>query len=299
MKLSSQLKSCRTAFVSLALALLFGFPASAQDGEKPALMPLPTHVVVNSSPGAALSVSGPFTVVFDGYSDDRLEKAAARFRTDAGRLTGFPGGSVGPRLTVSTRADALSGRLGAAEGYQLIIDEAGVRLIADGPDGVLRGLATLRQLVELRGANYILPFAQIEDAPRFAWRGVMIDTVRHFVEFDTLKRQIDAMERVKLNVLHMHISDNEGFRVESLSFPRLTEVASGGQFYTQAQVRELVAYAADRGVRIVPEIDVPAHTGAIMTAYPELAAGPFDPKDRRSMFTAAIDPTKPQLFARR
>ncbi len=282
--------------MSLALALLFGFPASAQDGEKPALMPLPTHVVVNSSPGAALSVSGPFTVVFDGYSDDRLEKAAARFRTDAGRLTGFPGGSVGPRLTVSTRADALSGRLGAAEGYQLIIDEAGVRLIADGPDGVLRGLATLRQLVELRGANYILPFAQIEDAPRFAWRGVMIDTVRHFVEFDTLKRQIDAMERVKLNVLHMHISDNEGFRVESLSFPRLTEVASGGQFYTQAQVRELVAYAADRGVRIVPEIDVPAHTGAIMTAYPELAAGPFDPKDRRSMFTAAIDPTKPQTY---
>jgi len=124
----------------------------------------------------------------------------------------------------------------------------------------------------------------------------MIDTSRHFMSVDTIKRQIDAMERVKLDVLHLHLSDNEGFRVESKRFPKLTQVASHGQFYTQDQIRDLVAYAAERGVRIVPEIDVPAHTGAILQAYPDLAAK-TDPADRFASVNPALNPADEATYA--
>jgi hexosaminidase len=108
-----------------------------------------------------------------------------------------------------------------------------VTLDADGALGVLRGLATLRQLIEVNPPGAALPLVAIDDAPRFAWRGVMIDTARHFMTLETVKRQIDAMERVKLNVLHMHLSDDQGFRVESKRYPKL-QTTGDGQHYTQA-----------------------------------------------------------------
>ncbi|MGH6997566.1 MAG: beta-N-acetylhexosaminidase, partial [Phenylobacterium sp.] len=172
-------------------------------------------------------------------------------------------------------ADPGARTLDAREAYRLQVSPRGVALQADGPIGVLRGLATLRQLIETGpGGAASLPLVAIDDAPRFPWRGVMIDTARHFMSVETIKRQIDAMEQVKLNVLHLHLSDNEAFRVESRRYPRLHEVASHGQFYTQAEIRELVAYAADRGVRVVPEFDVPGHARAMTLAYPQLASNP-------------------------
>lgn len=278
------------------LAVLTLGAASAHAGQA-ALMPLPSSAMVQAAEGQALAISGRFVVRFEAYSDARLQRAVSRFQTDVNALTGAAPTTDGPALTIVVTADPAVGTLSAKEAYSLVVTEDGVRLTAAGQDGVLRGLATLRQLVQAQGKGFVLPYAQIEDSPRFAWRGLMVDTARHFVELDTLKRQIDAMERVKLNVLHFHFSDNEGFRVESLRYPRLTEVGSHGQYYTQAQVRELVAYAADRGIRVVPEIDVPAHTGAIMIAYPELAAMPVDPNNRLAMFGAAIDPTKPETYA--
>ena len=278
------------------LAVLTLAAASASAGDA-ALMPLPASTTVQSGEGQALAISGRFVVRFEGFSDARLQRAVARFQADVNQLTGEATTTDGAALVIAVTADPAAGTLEAKEAYSLKVAEDGVRLTATGQDGVLRGLATLRQLVQAQGGGFVLPYAQIEDSPRFAWRGLMIDTARHFIELDTLKRQIDAMERVKLNVLHFHFSDNEGFRIESLRYPRLTEVGSHGQFYTQAQVRELVAYAADRGIRVVPEIDVPAHTGAIMVAYPELAAMPVDPNNRLAMFGAAVDPTKPATYA--
>lgn len=283
-------------------AIILAVTAGAAWAEPEGLMPLPRAVRTagGSQADAVLSVSAPFAVRFDGYDDDRLRAATNRFQADIDRLAGPSGssaGTAGPALVIATRPDPRANHLGAAEAYRLTVGADGVRLTADGPDGVLRGLATLRQLLERGGEGAVLPYVEIDDAPRFAWRGLMIDTARHFMTLETLKRQIDAMERVKLNVLHLHFSDNEGFRIESLRYPLLTTVASHGQYYTQDQVRDLVAYAAARGVRVVPEIDLPAHTGAIMTAYPELAAGAFDPNNRISMFGAAMDPTKPETYA--
>ncbi len=206
-----------------------------------------------------------------------LDRAAERFQRDLARLTGvetFAAG--GPALEITcAAADPGALTLKAREAYRLQVSPRGVALQADGPVGVLRGLATLRQLIETGpGGAASLPLVAIDDAPRFPWRGVMIDTARHFMSVETIKRQIDAMEQVKLNVLHLHLSDNEAFRVESRRYRRLHEVAGHGQFYTQGQIRELVAYAADRGVRVVPEFDVPGHARAMTLAYPQLASNP-------------------------
>ncbi|MBL8553978.1 MAG: beta-N-acetylhexosaminidase [Phenylobacterium sp.] len=240
-------------------------------------MPRPQSVTEQAG---ALAIPGRLAIVWTGCHELRLDRAAERFQRDLGRLTGIETfAAAGPRLDIACRAaepGALA--LGAREAYRLQVDERGVRLEADGPIGVLRGLATLRQLLETApDGSAALPFVEIDDKPRFAWRGVMIDTARHFMTVGTLKRQIDAMEQVKLNVLHLHLSDNEAFRVESRRYPRLHGIAAQGQFYTQAQIRHLVAYAADRGVRVVPEFDVPGHTRAIILAYPQLASHPVGP----------------------
>jgi hexosaminidase len=132
---------------------------------------------------------------------------------------------------------------------------------------VLRAYATLRQLAGLSPSGIAIAHQTIADAPRFAWRGVMLDPARHFLSVATLKRQIDAMERLKFNTLHLHLSDDQGFRVESRRYPRLN---ADGEFYRQSEIRDLVAYAADRGIRIVPEFDVPGHSRAFVTAYPEV-----------------------------
>lgn len=285
----------RSGAASLALAAVLAVQHGSARAEGPALAPWPREVRIEAE---ALSLGGPFQVSWSGYRDARLDRAAARFAKDIDRRAGLGPGPQGPALIIDIAAsDPAANALGAKEAYVLEIGPQGAKLAAQGPDGALRGLATLRQLVRAQGAGFAVPYGRIEDGPRFAWRGLMIDPVRHFVSMPVLKRQIDMMERVKLNVLHLHVSDNEGFRVESLRYPRLTEVASHGQYYTQAEIRELVTYAADRGVRIVPEIDVPGHTGAILTAYPELSAKAFDPKNRLAMFTVAMDPTKPETYA--
>lgn len=274
-----------------AAALALGSPAFAA----PTLMPLPQ--TLNLGEGA-LPIAGAFVVAWDeGCRDAFLDRALTRFQADLERLTGVelkPG--AGPRLEIACRPDPARAGLEAREAYRLSITPQGVRLEADGPLGVLRGLATLRQIVETSPVGVSAPTMTVDDRPRFVWRGVMIDTARHFMALPTLKRQIDAMEAVKLNVLHLHLSDNEGFRVESRRYPRLHEVASGGRYYTQDQIRELVAYAADRGVRIVPEFDVPGHTKALIEAYPELGARPAKAAGPMAIGGPALSPASETTY---
>lgn len=249
----------RVMLATLAVAMA-GLPTHAASSD---LMPLPQSV----QPGdGMLAVNGPFAPNWSGCGEARfLERAAARLQTDVGKQTGLVLDADKP---VAVQIDCATPEV-AGEGYRLTVEPAGIRIAADGPTAVLRAFATLRQLVGLSPRGIALQALTIEDAPRFAWRGVMLDPARHFLSMATIKRQIDAMERVKLNVLHLHLSDDQGFRVESKRFPKLT-AAAGGQFYTQAQIRDLVAYAGERGVRIVPEFDVPGHSRAIVAAYPEI-----------------------------
>ncbi|WP_298675117.1 family 20 glycosylhydrolase [uncultured Sphingomonas sp.] len=255
----------------------------------PALMPLPTSVTRGEG---VLPLDGPLAPVWSGCGDARrLRDAAGRLRADIDRQTGrtFAGKAVPVTIACATTSDAAD----KGEGYRLTVATDGIRIDAQGQSGVLRAFATLRQLVGLSPGGATLAAMTIDDAPRFAWRGVMLDTVRHFLTVDTIKRQIDAMERVKLNVLHLHLSDDQGFRVESRRFPLLT-AANGGEFYTQAQIREIVAYAADRGIRVVPEIDIPAHTRAIVNAYP--AIGVRGKPGALGIADTALNPASPETY---
>ena len=120
----------------------------------------------------------------------------------------------------------------------------------------------------------------------------MIDVSRHFMPLDAIRRNIDGMEAVKLNVLHLHLSDDQGFRVESLRYPKLQQMGSDGLFYTQEQIRDLIAYARDRGIRIVPEFDMPGHSTSWLVGYPELASasGPYRIEREWSIHTPCMNP---------
>ncbi|MCY3622671.1 MAG: family 20 glycosylhydrolase, partial [Gammaproteobacteria bacterium] len=148
--------------------------------------------------------------------------------------------------------------------YRLSLDDT-VRIQSGNEWGALTALGTLTQLV----AEGELEVAEVQDTPHYPWRGVMIDTVRHFISLDTLKRTLEVMAFYKLNVLHLHLTDDQGFRFRSAAYPELASADA----YSAADLRELVEYAADRAVRIVPEIDVPGHATSWLAAHPAWGLG--------------------------
>ena len=188
--------------------------------------------------------------------------------------------------------------LGEDESYRLDISNSGARLNAPTTLGVMRGLETFLQLEQTTSAGFAVPAVSIEDSPRFPWRGLMIDVGRHFIPLDVLKRNLDGMAAVKLNVFHWHLSENQGFRIESKKFPKLQEMGSDGLYYTQNEVRDLIAYARERGIRVVPEFDMPGHATAWFVGYPELASGPgpYQIERQWGVFDPAMDPTREETY---
>jgi hexosaminidase len=188
--------------------------------------------------------------------------------------------------------------LGEDESYTLEVTTSGARLHAATTLGTLRGLQTFLQLVAITANGFSVPAVSIEDHPRFPWRGLMIDSARHFIPLPAIRRNLDGMEAVKMNVFHWHLSDNQGFRVESRRFPKLHTEGSDGLFYTQDEVLEMIGYARDRGIRVVPEFDMPGHSTAWFAGYPELASGsgPYPIERRWGVFDPAMDPTSEKTY---
>jgi hexosaminidase len=188
--------------------------------------------------------------------------------------------------------------LGEDESYSLEVKPDGATLHAANPLGVLRGLQTFLQLVSISPDGFVAPAVSIQDQPRFPWRGLMIDVARHFVPVDVLKRNLDGMEAVKMNVFHWHLSENQGFRAESRKFPKLHELGSDSEFYTQEEIRDLIAYARDRGIRVVPEFDMPGHNTAWFVGYPEIASGsgPYAIERKWGVFDPAMDPSSEKTY---
>ena len=176
-------------------------------------------------------------------------------------------------------------RLADSYEYRMTVGDR-VRIAAPTEWGALAGLATLTQL----GANGRIDVASVRDEPRFPWRGLMVDTVRHFISMGTLRRTVDAMWFYKLNVLHLHLTDDQGFRLRSAAYPELASPDA----YSLPELSELVDYAADRGVRIVPELDVPGHATSWLAAHPEWGAASSVPVSGPSMsfgvHRACLDP---------
>jgi len=263
------------------------------------LMPLPASLVAGQG---AMALGDSFAASVEACRDDRVAAAAARLAPRIAARTGAPFASGGAGAAV------LAIRCGAAphpvqqavedESYSLSVTPRGARIEAPTPYGALRGLETFLQLIEPGPGSWQVPAVTIDDRPRFPWRGLLIDSCRHFLPVEALKRNLDAMADVKMNVLHWHLSEDQGFRVESRRYPKLHELGSDGAFYTQAEVRDIVTYARARGIRVVPEFDVPGHTTAWFVGHPELAAAPGPYRIERSwgIFDPAMDPTKEEVF---
>jgi len=191
-------------------------------------------------------------------------------------------------------------KLKSDESYQLTIDVNGISIQAKTEFGAMHGLSTLMQLTDAKLAdkNTQLPYLTIKDSPRFPWRGLMIDSVRHFISIESIKRQIDGMAAAKLNVFHWHLTDDQGWRIESKTYPKLQELASDGQFYTQQEIKDVVRYASLLGIRVVPEFDVPGHASAIAVAYPELVTiqKPYSMEDKWGVFEPLLDPSNDKTY---
>jgi hexosaminidase len=282
-------------------ALLCALRAGAQAPTTLNLMPVPAEVQQGTG---SLRIDASFSVALTGYTEARLNRAVQRFQRQLFQQTAIPltpkrEGSFGATLTIHTdRASKEIQELGEDENYTLEVTPQGARLNAATPLGAMHGLQTFLQLVDVSPDGFAVPAAKINDRPRFPWRGLMIDSGRHFTPLDVLKRNLDGLEAVKMNVFHWHLSENQGFRIESKKFPKLHELGSDHLYYTQEEVRDVIAYARDRGIRVVPEFDMPGHTTAWFVGYPELASGPgpYQIERRWGVFDPAMDPTNDKTY---
>lgn len=266
----------------------------------PALIPLPS--VVRRIEGDPLLASGPVRLVADGSIDasvlalvrallasaglttvqTTMEKTVEETTTLRGRAADGPEAVIVLSIDTAAGSDTVHGSADA-ESYSLTVTSGGIRIAGRSAAGIFYGAQTLVQALE-RSADGVIrvPAVEIEDSPRFAYRGMMLDVARHFFDVATVEAVIDRAAMLKLNHLHLHLSDDQGWRLDIPSWPELTARASSGAvgggaggFYTHDDYRELVAYARERFVTIVPEIDLPGHTHAALVAYPELAPAAY------------------------
>jgi hexosaminidase len=265
------------------------------------LMPVPANVQLGSG---SLKVDAGFTAALTGHTDARLTATVERFTDRLAKQTGLliaakPANGVKATLVVHTDRDSKPVQeVGEDESYVLEVTSTGATLNAPTDLGALHGLQTFLQLVSVSPDGFAVPAVSIKDSPRFPWRGLLIDSGRHFIPVEVLRWNIDGMEAVKMNVLHLHLSDNQGFRVESKKFPKLHTMGSDGLYYTQDEIRGLVAYARERGIRVLPEFDMPGHSTAWFVGHPELASspGPFTIDRRWGVLDPAMDPTNEKLY---
>lgn len=232
----------------------------------PALVPLPVEMRVGD--GGAFALTAETTI--DGDAD-----AAAALRDLITARTGATPAGGGAPIHLAVEPG------GVAESYRLAVDAASVTIAGADAAGLFYGVQTLAQLISRTAGGWQIPAVRIADRPRFAYRGIMLDVARHFHGPGTVRAVIDRAAALKLNVLHLHLTDDQGWRIELTSRPELTAAASGtavggdrGGFFTQAEYRSLIDYAAARHMTVVPEIDVPGHTHAVSLAFPAIAAAP-------------------------
>lgn len=286
----------------LGLASLFTPTFAQMPDASFSLMPQPRNM---SGASGQFRLDKNLRVAVQGSPGERLAPAVDRFLA---RLAG----RTGLFLTHPTLAASSDGKaqlvircdqpgktaLGEEESYTLTVANDQISLNAPTELGAMHGLETLLQLLRGDAGGYFLPSVRISDAPRFPWRGLLIDVGRHYLPMEVLKRNLDGMAMLKMNTLHWHLSDDQGFRVASKTYPKLHQLGSNGQYYTQDQVRELIRYADMRGIRVVPEFDVPGHVTSWLVGYPELAAKDtiYRIEQKWGVFKPSLDPTKETTY---
>ena len=303
-----------TRYVRCLLPLLLLLPvvggraqeARPNSASLPAHSLMPVPAAVNILRGR-MKVESSFTAAIQGHSDERLlagvGRALRRLESRTGLefargLSSVPGAANLVVQCAGAGRGAAVASLEEDESYTLEVSERQVVINAPTVVGALRGLETFLQLLAGDAGGYYIPEARIRDTPRFPWRGLLIDVGRHWQPVEVIKRNLDGMAAVKLNVLHLHLTDDQGFRIESKTFPKLHGFGSDGLYYTQDQIRDLIAYARDRGIRVLPEFDVPGHTTSWFAGHPELASapGPYQIERRYGVHDPAMNPTREETY---
>lgn len=262
----------------LLVLLLAGVTSSAQiQKEQLNLMPWPQSIVVNDG---NFALNKNFKVNITGNPNPRIFGGVTRFLRRLDGRTGifFEQGFITKLNEVSTASLQINctkgGKIGLYEdeSYHLDIKQNQIIINATSDLGALHGLETLLQMLQSNNNSFYFPNSKVSDFPRFTWRGLMIDVSRHFQPIDVIKRNIDGLAAMKMNVFHWHLVDDQGWRIEMKKHRKLIDVASDGMYYTQEEIKNIVKYADERGILVVPEIDVPGHGSAILTAYPEIGS---------------------------
>jgi len=291
------------------LILLFGaFVSNAQIKEEQLnLMPWPQNINLK---GGTFALSKNFKVNITGNPNPRIFAGATNFLRRLDGRTGmfFEQGYL-TKVNENPEAElqincVQNGKIGLYEdeSYQLDIQSNKITINATNDLGALHALETLLQMLQNNNTSYYFSTVEITDSPRFTWRGLMIDAARHFQPVDVIKRNLDAMASMKMNVFHWHLVDDQGWRIEMKKHPKLTELASDGNYYTQEEIKNIVKYADERGILVVPEIDVPGHGTVILTAYPEIGSKVGNGKityavERNAgIFTPTLDPSNPKTY---
>lgn len=274
-----------------------------QENNKSTLMPLPVSI---SYEEGYFVITKNFSIKFEGYKSERTIEYANRILRRIDNKTGifFNQGylslSTNPEnANLKIKIDRKGKlKLGENESYSLQITDKEIKIEAETEFGAQHALETLYQLISVEDGNYVFPKVKINDSPRFTWRGMMYDVSRHFMEVGDIKRNLDLMSAVKMNVFHWHLSDDQGFRVEVTSHPELYKKGSDGKYYTKSQIKDVVKYAGDRGIRVIPEFDVPGHATAILVAMPELSSKDttYTIERNAGIFLPVLDPTNPKVY---
>jgi len=302
MNRSSALRRCCVEGASLAAFWLLAFPllTAQSQASQNTLLPEPSQITAASG---SIPFTSDFTVSLGGAHNVILDEATRRaldaLETHTGVQLSKDLQSANATLTIQMQdTSGMRPTLDTDESYSLNSSGNKIILHAQTVFGALHGLQTLQQLVQVEDGHYVIPAIQINDSPRFPWRGLMIDVGRHFMPLPVIYRTLDGMAAVKLNVFHWHLTDDQGFRIESKRFPRLTEMGSDSLFYTQDQVRAVVTYASARGIRIVPEFDVPGHVTSWLVGMPELGSvqRPYEIGRTFGVWDGALDPTKESTY---
>ncbi|WP_340615330.1 family 20 glycosylhydrolase [Xenorhabdus entomophaga] len=284
----------------LIAALNYSCSSIAASANHLPLMPWPQQISVQQ--GTLYKIDRKLNITVAG---DDMQDAVSRWRKRIEAQTGWvlppPDATFSPvqtiRITIGKKVSPIP-QPDSDESYQLIIDSRSITLKAATRFGALRGMETLLQLLQNDAKGTYLPLVNISDKPRFSWRGVMLDSARHFLPVDAIKRQLEGMAAAKINVFHWHLTDDQGWRFASEHYPKLQQLASDGLFYSKAQMQEVVTYASSLGIRVVPEIDFPGHASAIAVAYPELISkrGTYEMQRGWGVHKPTLDPSNPKVY---
>lgn len=297
------MKKLANVLKSLIILILIPISLFSQkDVNELSLMPMPENIELNAG---KFVLDKNFTIVLNS-NEKKLFDAAYRSikiitdRSGLFLLNQFPftTNEVKGKGIIINVGEDVKLELGIDESYQLVISNDEIKIDAPNTFGAMHGLSTLVQLLDSDEDGYYFPCVKVKDKPRFVWRGLMIDISRHFEPIEVMKRNIDAMAAVKLNVLHWHLTDDHGFRIETKSLPKLHELGSDGLYYTHEQIKDVVNYAYERGIRVVPEFDLPGHATAWLVGYPELASapGPYEIERLWGIFNPTFDPTNEDVY---